>query len=191
MEWIYEWIRGLVFYLILMTMVLNLLPDKKYEKYLRLFTGMIFILLVFRPFLDMSGMEERMAGAFERITFQNDAKLLKREIEDAEQTRMSRLMDGYGQAVEVDLRTMAEGFRVICSEVKVELEKDSGSDRFGSLVSVEMEVRIPGALGEDENTEESRNKRLEANREIVRLRRKIGEYYGLEEGKIKIRLENQ
>lgn len=191
MEWIYEWIRGLVFYLILMTMVLNLLPDKKYEKYLRLFTGMIFILLVFRPFLDMSGMEERMAGVFERITFQNDAKLLKREIEDAEQTRMSRLMDGYGQAVEVDLKTMAEGFRVICSEVKVELEKDSGSDRFGSLVSVEMEVRIPGPLGEDENTEESRNKRLEANREIVRLRRKIGEYYGLEEGKIKIRLENQ
>lgn len=191
MEWIYEWIRGLVFYLILMTMVLNLLPDKKYEKYLRLFTGMIFILLVFRPFLDMSGMEERMAGAFERITFQNDAKLLKREIEDAEQTRMSRLMDGYGQAVEVDLKTMAAGFQVICSEVKVELEKDSDSDQFGSLVSVEMEVKIPGTLGEDENTEESRNKRLEANREIVRLRRKIGEYYGLEEGKIKIRLENQ
>ena len=47
MEAVYEWIRSLVFYLILMTTVLNFLPDRKYEKYLRLFTGMVFILLVF------------------------------------------------------------------------------------------------------------------------------------------------
>lgn len=39
MEAVYEWIRSLVFYLILMTTVLNFLPDRKYEKYLRLFTG--------------------------------------------------------------------------------------------------------------------------------------------------------
>ena len=49
LEAVYEWIRSLVFYLILMTTVLNFLPDRKYEKYLRLFTGMVFILLVFGP----------------------------------------------------------------------------------------------------------------------------------------------
>ena len=69
MEEIYGWIGSLVFYLILMTMILSLIPDKKYEKYLRLFTGMIFILLVFGPFTDLSGLEARMAGIFERLTF--------------------------------------------------------------------------------------------------------------------------
>lgn len=191
MEWIYEWVRGLVFYLILMTMVLNLLPDKKYEKYLRLFTGMIFIMLVFRPFLDVGGLEERMAGVFERITFQNDAKLLKRELEDAEQTRIQRLMDGYSQAVELDLKTMAEGFDVTCSQVKAVLDSDSDSENFGSLTAVELEVRLSEeAVPGTENSEVEREKRLEANREISRLRKKIGEYYGVEEGKIKIRLED-
>ena len=47
MEGIYQWIRSLVFYLILMTMLMNLLPDKKYENYLRLFTGVVFLLLFF------------------------------------------------------------------------------------------------------------------------------------------------
>ena len=55
MEAVYEWIRSLVFYLILMTTVLNFLPDRKYEKYLRLFTGMVFILLVFGPLGDLTG----------------------------------------------------------------------------------------------------------------------------------------
>lgn len=193
MEEIYGWVRGLVFYLILMTMVLNLLPDKKYEKYLRLFTGMIFIMLVFRPFMDLGGLEARMAGIFERITFQNDAKLLKRELEDAEQERISRLAEGYRQAVELDLKTMAEGFSVNPVRVRAELETDPDSEKFGHLISVDMDVGLIGsAAGSgDDNSDEAREQRMEANREISRLRKKIGEYYGVEEGKIKIQLEDE
>ena len=193
MEEIYGWVRGLVFYLILMTMVLNLLPDKKYEKYLRLFTGMIFIMLVFRPFMDLGGLEARMAGIFERITFQNDAKLLKRELEDAEQERISRLAEGYRQAVELDLKTMAEGFSVNPVRVRAELETDPDSEEFGHLISVDMDVGLTGhtAGSGDDNSDEAREQRMEANREISRLRKKIGEYYGVEEGKIKIQLEDE
>ena len=46
MEGLYEWIRNITYYLIFMTVVTNLLPDKKYEKYFRLFAGMVLILLV-------------------------------------------------------------------------------------------------------------------------------------------------
>ena len=116
MEAVYEWIRSLVFYLILMTTVLNFLPDRKYEKYLRLFTGMVFILLVFGPLGDLTGLEERMAGAFGRITFQNDVKLLQREIADADGTRMKRLADRYRRAVETDLMTMAESAGLECRQ---------------------------------------------------------------------------
>ena len=59
MEGIYQWIRSLVFYLILMTMLMNLLPDKKYENYLRLFTGVVFLLLFFQPFTGLLGADCR------------------------------------------------------------------------------------------------------------------------------------
>ena len=48
-----------------------------------------------------------MAGAFGRITFQNDVKLLQREIADADGTRMKRLADSYRRAVETDLMTLS------------------------------------------------------------------------------------
>ena len=154
---------------------------------------MIFIMLVFRPFMDLGGLEARMAGIFERITFQNDAKLLKRELEDAEQERISRLAEGYRQAVELDLKTMAEGFSVNPVRVRAELETDPDSEEFGHLISVDMDVGLTGntAGSGDDNSDEAREQRMEANREISRLRKKIGEYYGVEEGKIKIQLEDE
>lgn len=182
MSGIYEWIRSLVFYLILMTMILNLLPDKKYEKYLRLFTGMIFILLVFGPFADLSGLEERMAGVFERLTFRNDVKLLQKEIADTDGKRLSRLVDGYQEAVETDLRTMAEGISVECRSVEAVLETDTENDEFGKVLAVNMQVGL---------LEGRKEQRIQANREIGNLKKRIGEYYGLEEGKITIYLEDQ
>lgn len=187
MEGIYEWVRSLLFYLLLMTMILNLLPDKKYEKYLRLFTGTVFILLVFRPFTDLTGLEERIAGAFESITFQNDVKLLRRELGDMDGERLRRLMDGYREAVELDLRTMAEGFSVECASVSAVLDEEEESESFGSLQAVSMTVRIP----EDRAGTGMEERLLGTGREIERLKTKIGEYYGLEETKISVNLESE
>ena len=39
MKAIENWVKDIVFYMIFVTMVMNLLPDPKYEKYLRLFAG--------------------------------------------------------------------------------------------------------------------------------------------------------
>ena len=83
MDVIYEWVRSLMFFLILTTMVVNLLPDKKYEKYLRLYIGAVFLILVFSPLANLSGAGEQVAEAFARITFQNEAKVLQREIQEA------------------------------------------------------------------------------------------------------------
>lgn len=152
MEAVYEWIRSLVFYLILMTTVLNFLPDRKYEKYLRLFTGMVFILLVFGPWGILQGWRNAGPGAFGRITFQNDVKLLQREIADADGTRMKRLADSYRRAVETDLMTMAESAGLECRQAEAVVEEDP--ERPGLRFSAGGEAdrgdprkREPGAPG--------------------------------------------
>ena len=221
MEAVYEWIRSLVFYLILMTTVLNFLPDRKYEKYLRLFTGMVFILLVFGPLGDLTGLEERMAGAFGRITFQNDVKLLQREIADADGTRMKRLADSYRRAVETDLMTMAESAclhsrpalsAMVIRQAETVVEEDPERPGFGSVLEVKLIVGIPesGSPGplegdteafrgqgaetwsrEENGREAGLERRRRANREIGNLKTRIGEYYGVEEGRIRIDLEDE
>ena len=39
---IYEWVKNLSFYLVLVTALLQMLPDSDYRKYIRFFTGLVF-----------------------------------------------------------------------------------------------------------------------------------------------------
>ena len=181
MKGIYEWVRSLVSFMILMTVIMNLLPDKKYEKYLQLFTGMVFLLLFFAPLTDLSGLEAQMVGAFERITFQTDAKLLKKEIEDADEARMQKLILQYEAVLEQELRTMAEAVEADCDEVVLVMETDLEQAEFGRLREVTMVFRL------EEQTEAEQI--WAVNRAISELRMQIGEYYGMEERDITLVVE--
>ena len=51
LEYIYEWIGNIAFYMIMVTAVLHLLPNSDYQKYIRFFTGLVLIALLLTPVL--------------------------------------------------------------------------------------------------------------------------------------------
>ena len=57
-EELYLWIRNLAVFYIFFTAVLNLIPDQKYEKYVRFFMGLLLIFM-------MSTQRERTPGISE------------------------------------------------------------------------------------------------------------------------------
>ena len=199
MDMIFQWIRSLVCYLILMTMVVNLIPEKKYENYLRLFAGIIFLMLVFAPFGNLNGVEEQVAEAFSRMTFQNEAKILKREIEDIDGARMTKLVEHYADAIELDLEQMAKELGWECKQVAIQLDEELESGTFGRVTAVEMTVSDRKKY--DPDTEETilktehmavveKEARLEKEMK-KELAARIGAYYGVEEGNITIHVEDE
>ena len=196
---IFQWIRSLVCYLILMTMVVNLIPEKKYENYLRLFAGIIFLMLVFAPFGNLNGVEEQVAEAFSRMTFQNEAKIFKREIEDIDGARMTKLVEHYADAIELDLERMAKELGWECKQVAIQLDEELESGTFGRVTAVEMTVSDRKKY--DPDTEETilktehmavveKEARLEKEMK-KELAARIGAYYGVEEGNITIHVEDE
>ena len=67
MDMIGEWIRDIAVFLIVSAAVLHAVPGKDYRKYIRFFTGLILIILLAEPVLELSGMARR----FEAICHQN------------------------------------------------------------------------------------------------------------------------
>ena len=62
--YLYEWIRNVAFYLVLVTALLHVLPEFGYQKYIRFFTGLVLILLVLAPVLKLFQMEEELRDAY-------------------------------------------------------------------------------------------------------------------------------
>lgn len=74
---VYEWIQNTVFYLVIVTAVLAVIPGNGYKKYIQFFTGMVMILLLLTPVLKLTGME----GTFQELYSGHEYEHERREIE--------------------------------------------------------------------------------------------------------------
>ena len=81
LEEIYGWIQNISIYLIVTAAVMHAVPGKEYEKYVRFFSGLVLILLLFTPLLRLTGREE----SFQNIYQSNEYELEKKAIEEAQE----------------------------------------------------------------------------------------------------------
>ena len=62
---IYEWMENLAFYLVILVAVMQMIPNKTYQKYIRFFAGLILILMLSTPLLRIFGMLEVQSSAYQ------------------------------------------------------------------------------------------------------------------------------
>ena len=105
-EWIYGWMKGLAFFFIFMTAVLNCLPDQKYRKYVRFFLGMLLLILMTGPLLELFRLDERLSRTAGR-------NLLEAEVESMENAYQMEglqeeyLYQGYQAEIENQIRNFS------------------------------------------------------------------------------------
>lgn len=91
LEYFYEWMENLAFYLVIITIVVQMLPNNSYKKYIRFFTGLILILLMMNPILKILGTEQAFFAVYESEEYRQKV----REIEQA-----TKYLEGFSGEVE-------------------------------------------------------------------------------------------
>ena len=224
MDQLFEWIRNITYYLIFITVAENLLPNKKYEKYLKFFAGMVLILLVLKPVTGGLRLDDTLAYYFESISLKKEAGELTGKISQMEQTRLERMISGYEDAVGTDLESMAETEGFYCRKTSATINRDQESEQFGHVEKIslvltsdkdKMQAEAAANVGNgvdpvtkveeignnkitvtesDQSSEtKAENKEKEESKEnssISGLRKRIAEYYDLEEQDIEIQMED-
>lgn len=141
MDGLYGWIQNIVYYLIFVTVIVNLLPAGKYEKYLRLFAGCILILLVLQPVTGGLRLEDKIAGIFRTLSFENELGELNVDLEGMESRRMDELVKRYEEAAAEDIERMADVGGFESREVSVEIDWETDSPDFGKIRRVTVCLR--------------------------------------------------
>ena len=74
LDYIYQWIENIAFYMVVVVAVMQMIPGESYKKYIRFFVGMILILMLTGPILNIFGMSD-----FQNAEYQKELE----EIENA------------------------------------------------------------------------------------------------------------
>lgn len=155
---IYQWVRILASFYILFTVILQLIPDKKYERYIRAFMGLLLIYILAIPLLDITGNSSRIIESFFRNYAEEVSVLEQKETENLQGIYIRK---GFEKEVASQIIKKCEEAGIKTQEVIVDIE--------GEKISVGLTVE------ENLSAEQKR-----------RIQNEFQQRFGLEEQNIKI-----
>lgn len=138
----YQWVKNIAAYLIFMSLMLKLLPNGKYGKYMKYFMGMVLVLIVLAPAGKLFRLEE-VFGQFEKELMQQENKEEFREELELKGEEYAGSVTG--QYEEQLASQAAEAIRESGygeASVRVSLDAELDSDTFGQILSMEVDFFI-------------------------------------------------
>ena len=176
MGYIYSWVKNLVCFYILLTVVLHLLPKENYQKYVRFFSGMLLTILVISPILSLMGNEEVIREKINQAEFFQGLDNLKLDTAHLEDKQKKLYREEYERALGMDVSRMAEDKQLLPRQVKVQLSEE---------YQVEF-IEIIVSLGEDEIFLTDFAENGKEDQKVNELKKELMEFYRLAEGQVSI-----
>ena len=207
-----DWARNILFFLVFLSVITHLLADHSYEKYIRFFAGMVLILITISPFKGGWDFQEQAGILFQEFSDFWEKQQAKEVLADVDQNRMGLFLAEYKKEAEKRIQEMvqAEGvtWGITCVGAEVVLQEAETSRDYRRIEKIKLylkeenvdkETDKSGAGGEKEvsvKVEIPPVKRANYGEKKVvsgtdslkeqQLKRKVAQYYGLEEACIEI-----
>ena len=93
MQFIFSYIKNICSFMIIITLILNLFPNKSYLKYIKFVAGLLLLIIVLRPILDIKKIKININDIFEQYS-ETDRKSMLQDYSKIESDILERL-DNY------------------------------------------------------------------------------------------------
>ena len=100
MEIIFGYIKNIVYFSIFINLILNVFPDKKYTKYIKVFAGFLLILVVLEPFSKFGKINLRLENLLKKYSAVSKDNEITDSIKELETSIIERVIEkesGYGE----------------------------------------------------------------------------------------------
>lgn len=160
------WLKQIVFCLCFLELFYQLLPGKKWQKYLQFTGGIIFMLLLFEPVLQMFSLTDRLERVTWKWQIQEEGAQFREEQKELEAFQEKQIRQGYCRELEKQIQKRTESYGGKVNAVQVDTqEEDAGQIR---SIRISLSEELP---------------------EKDRLREELADGYGVAPSRIQIRVE--
>ena len=130
MEHIYQWIKGIIFFLIFITIISNLLGKSDFKKYIGIITGMILILLVITPLLKLFRLDDKFNFFYDANLFWGKREELTNQVGYMEESQNKAIINAYKEEIKGQVGTILKQNDLYIVSLKLDLDEDVGSDTY-------------------------------------------------------------
>lgn len=117
MDQIYSLVRNIVVYLILVTIVMNLVGKSSYRKYISIFTGMVLILIVAKPIVSLFNLSDTFNYYFNNNLFMVEAKDYNDELIAADDKGKQAILAEYQNIVKDQIEMVLNRYNLYTSRL--------------------------------------------------------------------------
>ena len=157
MKMLLEYIRNIGYFLILMSLVSNVMPDNSYKKYCRMFCGLILMVLVINPFYNLLNLDGDLSDAFANASYKSQVEDLENQLINNDSSMKGRIIEEYEQLIMDECQGIAADEGLYILDVKVDILEEEDMTLTGINMTVTTDV--------DRYLEEQEKKNDNVNRE--------------------------
>lgn len=138
MEYLVSWMKNIAIFYVLATLIKNLIPGERYGKYIKLFLGIILIVLVLKPIGKLGNLDNLYEKLFRDSTYGTMSKELAGGLRMASGKQQKIIISGYTEEIENDIKKYIATLGASCDECNVEIDTDPDSDRYGMIGTIKI-----------------------------------------------------
>lgn len=201
---VYNWIRNIVIYMILNTIIMNLLGNKSYKKYVSIVSGMILVLIVISPLIKVMKLEDKLDYFLQYNNFSIETSDFENQIKQVEEDQEDVVFAEYEKKIKTQVKELLTNDKVYVKTCNITIDKKTDSSTFGEIVGMDItasveeteevsgnSIQIEGidisqiSIGEMDKEEQQKTlSPLE-----ISIKNELSDFYNMEQGNINISIQ--
>lgn len=135
---IYNWVKNIIIFLVLSTVINNLLGKSSYKKYINLITGIILVILVISPLFKLFELDKSLDYFMSTNFFVTETENINEVLLDSEKEQRNRILKEYKERINAQIASLIENQDLYIIDLHITIDEDSESMSFGSLKTIDL-----------------------------------------------------
>jgi len=138
MDVIYDWVKNIVIYMILNTIIMNLLGNSSYKKYVSIVSGMILVLIVISPLINVMELDKKFDYLLLSNNFSIETSDFKSDLNKMEEQQSDAVFTEYEDRLKTQVMGMLLEEDVYLISFHLTIDEEVKNATFGLILGMDI-----------------------------------------------------
>lgn len=149
---IYTAVKNIIIFMLLLTVIMNLVGKSNFKQYIRIFAGLILILIVSKPLFSLFHVEDKVFHYFNWNLYKINASDITGELYNAQDEYQGKVISEYKKMIAEQINTQISAHNLEISKLSLSIETDTEKSNCGQILAINLIAKNKEQKESDTNT---------------------------------------